>query len=114
MPVSLRVLLLVGAVLTFFMVCKRIRKKKILMQDAIYWVLLSALLVLSAAFPGVFIWLAGMLGFISPSNFVFLVIIALLLVKIFSNSTDISMLKHKIEELAQEDALREHKDQSDV
>lgn len=102
---ALRILLIVGAVLVFLGIASRIRKKKILMQDAIYWVVLSFLLVLAALFPGIIIGLADLLGFMSPSNFVFLVIVALLLIKIFSNSAEISMLRHKIEELTQEVAL---------
>lgn len=102
----LRILLVVGAFLMLYVVIRRIKKRKILMQDAIYWVVLAVVLVLVALFPGVIISLAYALGFYSPSNFVFLVIVALLLVKIFSNSAEISMLRHKVEELAQEDALR--------
>lgn len=102
---SLRVLLIVGAILVFFGIASRIRHKKILMQDAIYWVVLSFLLVLAALFPGVIIALADWLGFMSPSNFVFLVIVALLLIKIFSTSAQVSMLRHKVEELTQEGAL---------
>jgi hypothetical protein len=107
MSLSLRILLLVGALLAFWFVIVRVRRNKILMQDAIYWVLLSVLILVAAIFPQIFIWLSRALGFISPSNFVFLVIVALLLVKIFSNSIEISMLRHKVEELAQEAALRD-------
>lgn len=102
----LRILLIVGALLTLYVVISRIRKRKILMQDAIYWVVLAFLLVLVALFPGLVINLAYALGFYSASNFVFLIIVALLLVKIFSNSSEISMLRHKVEELTQEMALR--------
>lgn len=111
MSLSLRILLLVGAFLAFWFIIVRVRRNKILMQDAIYWVLLSILLLIAAVFPGIFIWLSQVLGFISPSNFVFLVIVALLLIKIFSNSIEISMLKHKVEELAQEEALQGVADQ---
>ena len=107
MSLSLRILLLVGAFLAFCFISTRVRRNKILMQDAIYWVLLSVLLLIAAIFPSVFIHLSPALGFLSPSNFVFLVIVALLLVKIFTNSIEISMLRHKVEELAQEVALRD-------
>lgn len=103
---QLRILLVIGAFLMLYVVIKRIRNKKILMQDAIYWVVLAVVLVLMALFPGLVINLAYALGFYSASNFVFLVIVALLLTKIFSNSAEISMLRHKVEELTQEDALR--------
>ncbi|MGI6754435.1 MAG: DUF2304 domain-containing protein [Atopobiaceae bacterium] len=107
MSLSLRILLFVGALLTFIFIVRKIRRKKILMQDALFWVLLSVLLVIAGAFPGLLIVLSQALGFISPSNFVFLIIVAVLLIKIFSNSLEISMLRHKVEELAQEIALRD-------
>jgi hypothetical protein len=102
-----RILILFGAVLAFAIVCRRIQKDKILVEDSIYWVVLSLLLVVVAAFPDIAIWMAGLLGFISPINFVYLLIIALLLIKVFSNSAEISMLKSKVNDLAQEIALRE-------
>lgn len=112
MSAALRIMLIVGALLVFWVIASRVRHRKILMQDAIYWVVLSFLLILAAIFPGVIIALANALGFMSPSNFVFLVIVALLLVKIFSNSAEISMLRHKLEELTQESALHS-KDEDD-
>ena len=53
---------------------------------------------------------AALLGFSSPSNFVFLAVIGLLILKVFSNSVEISVLRHKVEELSQEVALF-HKDE---
>ena len=105
MSTVLRVLLVIGSVLVFMMIGSRIKKDKILMQDAIYWVILSLLMLLVALVPGPVIWLAYELGFLSPSNFVFLGVIALLLLKIFHNSCEISLLRHKVEELAQEGVL---------
>ena len=58
-----------------------------------------------AIFPGIAINLAYALGFMSASNFVYLVIIALLLWKVFVCSSEISRLKVKVNELAQEIAL---------
>lgn len=107
MPIQQRLLLVVGAVFVFFFVINKIRRAKILMSDAIFWVILSFVLVVVGIFPGLVIALSGRLGFMSPSNFVFLVVVALLLMKSFANSAQISLLTHKVEELAQEIALRE-------
>lgn len=106
MPLPLRVLLVLGALFTFYMITRRVRKK-ILMQDAIYWLVLGVLILIVAIFPSGIIRLAAWLGFMSASNFVFLIIVALLLIKIFSLSCDVSLLRHKVEELSQEDALSE-------
>lgn len=105
MPFTLRMLLLVGAVFALVIIARRVKRSKIQMEDSIYWLVLALILVINAIFPGIAIFFSSQLGFISASNFVFLVVIALLLIKEFSNSADISLLKHKVNDLAQEIAL---------
>ena len=75
------------------------------MQDSIFWVVLSVLLVVVAVFPGLVYGISEALGIASPSNFVFLVIIAVLLSKQFVDAEEISQLKHRVTQLAQEIAL---------
>ena len=107
MSLLLRVFLIAGALLVFFFVAYRIKKSMILMGDAIFWVLFSIMLVILAVFPGIAFWFSALFGFVSPSNFVFLLVIAILIAKMFANSSEISMLKHRVNELAQENALLE-------
>lgn len=107
MPITLRALLILGAALAVWIVIGRIKKSKVLMDDAIFWVVAAVILLILAIFPQIVIFCSNLLGFMSPSNFVFLVIVALLLMKVHSNSCEISLLKHKVEELAQEIALRD-------
>ncbi len=107
MSFILRVMLIVGALIAFGFIADRIHNSKILMGDAIYWVLLSLLLIMFALFPGVAIFFSNLLGFMSPSNFVFVLVFVLLMAKMFANSSEISMLKYRVNELAQENALLE-------
>lgn len=107
MPLITRVLLIIGALIVFYVIAKRVKKDKVLMQDAIYWLVLGILIIIAAVFPHLIIRLAYALGFMSASNFVFLVIVGLLLIKLFSLSCEVSLLRHKTEELAQENALQE-------
>lgn len=119
LPVQLRILLFVGAVFAFWVVCRKVRKQKVLVEDAIFWVVLSAVFVLLALFPQIAICISHVVGFMSASNFVYLVVVVLLLWKTFTNSAEISRLKNKVDQLAQEIALaqtRGHncKQESDV
>ncbi|WP_321972810.1 DUF2304 domain-containing protein [Paratractidigestivibacter sp.] len=107
MSISLRILLIAGAIFASAFIGNRIHKSKILMGDAIFWVLLSLLLIILALFPGIAIFFSGLLGISSPANFVFMAILVLLMAKMFANSSEISMLKHRVNELAQENALLE-------
>lgn len=112
LPIYLRVLLLVGALASLLVVANKVKKYKILVEDAVFWIVLDFIFVILAIFPGIAVSLAYVLGFVSPANFVYLVIITLLLWKVFVNSTEISRLKDKVNELAQEIALA-HKDDQD-
>ncbi len=111
-PFQLRLILLFGAIFAVWVVCSHIKKNKILIESSVFWVVGAFILLVMAVFPQLPIVLAGLLGFMSPSNFVYLVVIALLLWKTFTNSAEISRLKAKVNDLAQEIALREidHKD----
>lgn len=102
---SLRLIILAGALLIIATVLRCIRRKRILMSDSTGWVCIAAFLLLIAIFPDAIIWVSGLLGFISPANFVFFVVTGLLTVKTFRDSARLSIMRHKIEELTQEIAL---------
>ena len=104
-PIQLRLLLVAGALLAVWIVARQIKKHKLLVEDAIFWMVTAFVLVLLAVFPGIATSLAQLFGFMSPANFVYLVVISLLLWKVFTNSAEISRLKAKVNELAQEVAL---------
>lgn len=105
LPFYLRLLLIAGAAFALIVVGRKIRKQKILFEDAVFWVVVAMIFVILAVFPEIAICLAAALGFMSASNFIYLCIIALLLWKVFVNSAEISRLKAKVDELAQEIAL---------
>ena len=112
LPLYLRALLVIGAVCSLFVVGRQVGKKKILVEDAVFWVVLAAVFVLLAIFPDLAINIAHVLGFMSASNFIYLCVIVLLLWKVFVNSAEISRLKNKVNELAQEISLERHENSS--
>ena len=77
-----------------------------------FLVLFAALLIL-AIFPGIAYWAANLLGFMSPINFVYVVIIFLLLAKQFFMSIRLSQLDSKVRILTQRVALNEEKIESE-
>lgn len=68
---------------------------------------LVAALIVAAAFPGLIYWASGLFGFQSPSNFVFLCGVGILLVRLFSQDCKISALQRKLIRFAQNEALGE-------
>lgn len=109
MSTTLRVLLLFVSILTFVWVLKKIRNAQVTIQDAVFWLISSLLLVLMGIFPNLVIRAAELLGVASPVNFVFLCIIFVLLVKVFLMSIKLSQLEYKLQRLAQHEAIEEKK-----
>ena len=105
MSIVLRIALILGALFALSIVVRKVRKSKIRIADSIYWVCAAVLLLILAIFPGIAYFFSDLLGFLSPSNFVFLVVIALILLKLFNLACDVSRLTDKIEQLSQELAL---------
>ncbi|HIX16041.1 MAG TPA: DUF2304 domain-containing protein [Candidatus Hungatella pullicola] len=109
MTVALRCVLIVTSVfLTWFML-RKIRQSKIKIEDSIFWIMLSLLLVIFSLFPGLADILSDIVGTYSTSNFIFLLMIFILLMKVFSMSLKISQLERKVTELVQSLALSETK-----
>ena len=102
----LRILLFFAALVTGGWICYKIRKLQVKMQDAIFWVIFAVILAVLGIFPHACYWLTERLGIISPANFIFLVIIFLLLEKVFTLSLVVSQLEEKISVLSAEVALR--------
>ena len=103
---TLKALLVVASILTVCWILRKIRKNKVKMEDAIFWIFFAGILLVLAIFPEISYKLCRMFGVMSPSNLVFLVIIFLLVEKIFTLSIIVSQLEDKIGVLSAEVALR--------
>lgn len=104
----LRIVLLLGAIFTAWIIMVKIRKAKLKLGDAIFWVVFGGVLLVLAIFPKVSYFIADILGIISPVNFVFLLIITLLCEKLLSVTIKLSLLEEKVEIMAAEIAIRTH------
>lgn len=103
---TLKALLVVASILTVSWILRKIRKNKVKMEDAIFWIFFAGILLVLAIFPEISYELCRIFGIMSPSNLVFLVIIFLLVEKIFTLSIIVSQLEDKIGVLSAEVALR--------
>ena len=114
MSATLKVLLIVASVVTVGWILRKIRKNKVKMEDAIFWIFFAAILLILAIFPEISYKLCQIFGIMSPSNLVFLVIIFLLAEKIFTLSIIVSQLEDKIGILSAEVALRSKADEKKI
>lgn len=107
MSLTLRILLIVCSILSFVLCIRRIKQAKMKVTNSVVWMLGSLALILMAIFSNGIAWLANKLGFIAPVNFVFLVLIAFLLIQTFIDNIRITTLNEKIKDLNHYIALKE-------
>ena len=107
----LRVMLLIAAVFSAWWILLKIRKCKVKMEDAIFWVCFAVILLVMGICPEFTYWLTGVFQMQSPANLIFLVIIFLLIEKVFTLSIITSQLEDKVTVLSAEVALRSHADE---
>lgn len=109
MTITLRFILIICSLLAFILCIKRVKQSKLRVADSIIWVIGSFVLILMSIFSGCVEWLSEKLGFMSPVNFVFLVLIGFLLIETFISNIKISMLNEKVKNLNHYIALQEYK-----
>lgn len=101
MSIQLRILLIIGSVATLIYFLLKIRKSKLRIEDGVFWIIFSFVMILLSLLPDVVSYAAELLGVISPVNFLFLAIIFVLLMRIFSLTLKISQLSSKLESFVQ-------------
>ncbi|WP_242972270.1 DUF2304 domain-containing protein [Lachnoclostridium edouardi] len=111
-PVMLRIVLILASLGTGMLMIHKIRQSKVQIEDSLFWVFMSAILMIFSLFPGIALWLSNLVGTYSTSNFIFLFVIFLLLVKVFSMTIRISLLEAKLRELVQRVALDQERSES--
>lgn len=107
MSIGLRIVLLVASVMTCAYISRKLKKSQIQIMDTVFWIGLSVIFVIFAAFPQIVACLSNLLEFMAPVNFVFLSIIFLLLIRCFLLSIRVSQLDDRLKNLVEELALRE-------
>ncbi len=95
------------ALLSLWYIVWRIRHSKMQIEYAIFWIVLAILGIIMAAFPNVVYWVTALLGVQSPANLVYLFIIAVLLLKVFMMTIELSSLESKVKDLVQQIAINE-------
>ena len=117
---ALRVILLIAAIGLVVFLLHSIKKSKMSIEDALFWMGFSFLILLMSIFPEIPSFLSDTIGFMSPVNFVFLFFIFVLIIRDFLSIRRISQLENRVKELPQQIALarldhyqRRHLDETD-
>ena len=105
MSITLRITLIVVALLTLIFISKKVRGSKVQLEDSIFWICFAVIVFIVSLFPQIFYALSNLVGTESPVNFVFLFFIFTLLMQSFALSMRISRANTKIKELTQQLAI---------
>ena len=103
----LRIILIVVSVMTFIYISRKLKKSQLQVMDAFFWIVFSFVLMVIGVFPGIAMFFAKVVVQ-SPVNFVYLVVIFLLLLRTFMLTIRISFLEEKVKNLIEEIAIREN------
>lgn len=112
MSVTLRIILVLVSLLTCIWIVRKIRKSQAKIEDSVFWLAFSSLLILISIFPQIVEFGARLAGVASPVNFLFLSIIFVLLAKVFLLSIRLSQLESKLQRFVQTYALEHHKNKN--
>lgn len=107
MSLAFRIILILASLMTTLYIVRKIRFSKLQIEYAIFWIILSFLLILISIFPVLVTIPTNIIGMQAPVNFVFLVIIFILLIKAFMQTIEHSQLENKLNDLAQKIAIDE-------
>ncbi|WP_456031394.1 DUF2304 domain-containing protein [Senegalimassilia anaerobia] len=97
--------LLIGALLTFGLILRKIRKAEVTIADSTFWFLFALSLVLMGVFRQIPFFFAELFSIESPANFVFVYVIAVLVIHEFYATVEVSQLRAKVRNLVQNQAL---------
>ena len=105
----LRILLLIGVAVYLFVILWLMKKQKLLVRYSIIWLFSAAVLAVFAVFPYIVLVLRDLTKIVTPSNLIFMMAIAFLLLISLCLTSIVSGLSEKIKKLAQQNALLERR-----
>lgn len=99
-------MLIVVSMFTLVFVLRKIRKSGLKIDYSLFWIVLSVLLFITSIFPVIPIKLAELIGIMSPVNFIYLMMIFVLIIHGFYLTVKTSQLEDKIQRLTEEIAIK--------
>ncbi len=105
MSFTIRLLLIIGSFITSGFILYKVRKSKVQIEDSIFWLLFSAMVFLLSIFPEIAFFFSNLFGFESPINFIYLVMIFVVIVHQFWLTMRLSQTNNKLKEVVQRKAI---------
>ena len=80
MSINLIIVSILFSVLIIISILVLLRKQKVNIKYSLIWILLFTILLMAAIIPGFLVWITNILGFKTPSNMIFSLILAVLVI----------------------------------
>ena len=102
-----RVFFIIIAIILIMYMYHNVKKTMLSQEESLLWIIGAFFILILSIWPNIVIWLADIVGIAYPPSFLFLITSVFLVVFLFRNSQQISVLKEKNKELIQDLALLE-------
>lgn len=111
---NLQIEMVIATILLLLLIIVSLKKSSISVKSSIAWLLLPIVFLAIAIFPEPLATFSNWLGFETFSNFIFVIVIALLIILCFFLTVSINHQQNKITKLTQEISIlkKEKNDQS--
>ena len=106
MTIWFQIVLIIVSLATVTFILRGIRKSQVQINDSLFWIFFSLVLLVFSVFPKLAEIIARALGIVSAVNFIFLFIIFLLLINQYQLTVRLSKLDTKFKNLVQTITLR--------
>lgn len=107
MSITTYILGILAALFTLFVVIEMLRRRSLRERHAVWWLVAGLLALLIGVFPGILEWAASVVGVDAPTNLVFFVSIAILVLVCIQHSAELTTLESKTRALAEEATLHD-------
>lgn len=107
MSITTYVLGILAALFTLAVVIEMLRRRSLRERHAVWWLVAGLLALLIGVFPGILEWAAALVGIDAPTNLVFFVSIAILVLVCIQHSAELTALESKTRTLAEEATLHD-------
>ena len=114
MSVNLKIFLIILLIFQVVLIINRLKRKKMTMKYASFWILLIIIMGVIVVFPTIVFKLSKLAGFEEPSNMIFLLGFFFLFYVSFIITTSISVQNEKIKTLVQEISILKERVEKNV
>ena len=102
---QLQFVLIIGCLFTYWYIIRKVRKANVRIDDIIIWIIGIFIFLICCIFPRIPLFISHILGFETPANSIFFLVIFFLFIMTFLLTLRVSQLQEKVKELTQKIAL---------